>query len=65
MEHGVETLQQAQGAQPAPHVCREEAAGQVGGLRTSTHLFGLEDSELSLRDEHTAGGRQGQVHRRH
>lgn len=29
MEHGVETLQQAQGAQPAPHVCREEAAGQA------------------------------------
>lgn len=29
MEHGVETLQQAQGAQPALHVCREEAAGQA------------------------------------
>lgn len=35
---------------------KEGSGGQVGGLKTSTHLFGLEDNESCLRDEHTAGG---------
>lgn len=40
---------------PGLPIRRKEAGGQVGGLKTSTHLFGLEDNKLCLRDEHVAG----------